>query len=46
MKYFIKMFFDKTSLLKKKTLYRERYVLPETLSDTQNQKYSKSRREL
>jgi len=37
------MFFDITSTVKKKTLYQERYVLPEPISDTQNQKYLKSR---
>jgi hypothetical protein len=36
------MFFDITSPVKKKTLYRERYVLPETLAGTQNQNYLKS----
>jgi len=38
------MFLDITSTVKKKTLYRERYILPEPLSDTQNQKYLKSRK--
>lgn len=36
------MFFEIPSTVKKKALYRERYVLPGPLSDTQNQKYLKS----
>jgi hypothetical protein len=36
------MFFDIIPLIKKTSLYRERYALPETLADTQNQKYSRS----
>jgi len=38
------MFFDITSTVKKKTLYRERYVLLEPLCATQKQKYLKSRK--
>jgi hypothetical protein len=36
------MFFDITSTIKKKTLYQERYVLPEPLSGTENQRYLKN----
>jgi len=32
------MFFEIPSTVKKKTLYQERYVLAETLSDIQNRK--------
>jgi len=38
------MFFDIIPLIKKKTLYRERYVLPEPLSDTENKEYLKIRK--
>jgi len=38
------MFFDITSTVRKKTLYQERYVLLEPLSDTQIQKYFKIRK--
>jgi len=38
------MFFEIPSTVKKKILYQERYVLPEPLSDTKNQKYLRSRK--
>ncbi len=40
----IKMFFDIITLIKKTTLYRERYVQPGPLSDTENLEYLKIRR--